>query len=315
MSIDLIVKNVSQVTERIRLIEFSDAVNSPLPSYSAGAHVDFDLNELGNRSYSLIDWTHPDEKSTTYTVAVQREEDGLGGSMKMHELAVGQNLSCSDPSNDFELVDIDAPSLLLAGGIGITPIISMMTHLNGQGCLYKGHYTGRSQNLMAFLPQLKDRFSENIELYFDDQKPLDLRALFADIDPATQCYLCGPKGMIEAAKSAAISNGVPDKNIHFELFAAPEAQSDDQPFEVELSSTGQVYTIPVGQTIIEVLENADVDMMYDCQRGDCGICQTDVISGTPDHRDVVLSKDERAAGNVMQICVSRAKSARLVLDI
>jgi len=96
---------------------------------------------------------------------------------------------------------------------------------------------------------------------------------------------------------------------------SPETKSDDQPFEVELNSTGQVYTIPVGQTIIEVLEEAGVDVMYDCQRGDCGICQTDVISGTPDHRDVVLSKEEQDTGNVMQICVSRAKSARLVLDI
>ncbi|MBL4890271.1 MAG: oxidoreductase [Rhizobiaceae bacterium] len=315
MSIDLAVINVSQVTERIRLIEFADAVNSSLPSYSAGAHIDFDLGELGNRSYSLIDWVQTDGKPKTYAIAVQREEDGLGGSVKMHELAVGYKIACSTPSNDFELADIDAPSLLLAGGIGITPIISMMASLNSQGRSYKGHYTGRSQNLMGFLPQLRDSFGEKLELYFDDQKPLDLQALFADIDPATRCYLCGPKGMIEAAKSAALSNGLANENIHFELFSAPETQSDDQPFEVELNSTGQVYTIPVGQTIIEVLEEAGVDVMYDCQRGDCGICQTDVISGTPDHRDVVLSEDERAAGNIMQICVSRAKSARLVLNI
>ncbi|MBL4600765.1 MAG: oxidoreductase [Rhizobiaceae bacterium] len=315
MSVNLVVKNVSQVTDRIRQIEFADVMDLSLPSYSAGAHVDFDLGELGSRSYSLIDWAQPAEKPKTYTIAVQREESGLGGSMKMHELSVGLNITCSNPSNDFELADIDAPSLLLAGGIGITPIISMMAKLNSQGRSYKGIYTGRSQDFMAFLPQLQNSFGENLELFFDDQKPLDLQTLFKDIDPATQCYLCGPKGMIEVAKSAALTNGLADKNIHFELFAAPEAQSDDQPFEVELSSTGQVFTIPVGQTIIEVLEEAGVDVMFDCQRGDCGICQTEVISGTPDHRDVVLSKDEQAAGNVMQICVSRAKSARLVLDI
>lgn len=315
MSTDLVVKNVMQVTERIRLFEFADALGSPLASYLPGAHVDFNLGDLGNRSYSLIDWKSPEENPKTYTIAVQREEDGLGGSKKMHEFAVGQRIECSDPSNDFELADTDAPSLLLAGGIGITPIISMMASLKSQGRVFAGHYTGRSQNLMGFLPQLNEGFGQNLSLYFDDQKPLDLQALFADIKPATQCYMCGPKGMIEAAKSVAQSNGIPDENIHFELFAAPEAQSDDQPFEVEINSTGQVFTIPVGQTIIEVLEEAGVDVMYDCQRGDCGICQTDVISGTPDHRDVVLSKDERDAGNVMQICVSRAKSARLVLDI
>lgn len=315
MSINLVVKNVSQITDKIHLFEFADVMGATLPSYCAGAHIDFDLGETGSRSYSLIDWEQPDQPPKTYSIAIQREETGLGGSMKMHELSIGHKIACSTPSNDFRLADVEAPSLLLAGGIGITPIISMMAQLDDQGRSYQGHYTGRNQNLMAFIPQIQENFAKNLSLYFDDQNPLDLQYLFADIDPATQCYLCGPKGMIEAAKSAAVSNGLSDKNIHFELFAAPDTQSGDQPFEVELKSTGNIYIIPVGKTIVDVLENEGIDVMYDCQRGDCGICQTDVISGTPDHRDVVLSKDERAAGNVMQICVSRAKSARLVLDI
>ena len=121
--------------------------------------------------------------------------------------------------------------------------------------------------------------------------------------------------MIDAARSAAQAAGLSNDNIYVELFSTTGTAGDDTPFEVEIKETGEVFVIPVGKTIIEVLEDAGKDLMYDCQRGDCGICQTDVISGEPDHRDVVLSEAERASGEVMQICVSRAKSSRLVLDI
>ena len=121
--------------------------------------------------------------------------------------------------------------------------------------------------------------------------------------------------MIEAVKSICTEQNLPSDNVHFELFSTPAPEESDTSFEVEIQDTGAVYTVPVGKSIIEVLEEAGLDVMYDCQRGDCGICQTDVVSGTPDHRDVVLSDDEKASGSVMQICVSRAKSDRLVLDI
>ena len=133
--------------------------------------------------------------------------------------------------------------------------------------------------------------------------------------PDTHVYICGPKGMIDAARTAAADAGLADSQIHIELFTSPDAQTGDTAFEVEIKDSGAVYTIPPDKTIIEVLEEEGVDLMYDCQRGDCGICQTDVIEGTPDHRDVVLSQADKDAGNVMQICVSRAKSARLVLDL
>ena len=121
--------------------------------------------------------------------------------------------------------------------------------------------------------------------------------------------------MIDATRLAATRSGHSEQNIHMELFSTPDTQSDDAPFEVEIHDTGEVFKIPVGKTIIDVLESQGKDLMYDCRRGDCGICQTDIISGTPDHRDVVLSEADRASGKVMQICVSRAKSPRLVLDL
>jgi vanillate O-demethylase ferredoxin subunit len=135
------------------------------------------------------------------------------------------------------------------------------------------------------------------------------------LTPDTHIYLCGPKGMIDAARTAAVSEGHPEDQIHIELFTSAATAEGDTAFEVEIADTGAVYTIPPGKTIIDVLEDEGMDLIYDCQRGDCGICQTDVISGTPDHRDVVLSDAEKASGKVMQICVSRAKSDRLVLDL
>jgi vanillate O-demethylase ferredoxin subunit len=161
---------------------------------------------------------------------------------------------------------------------------------------------------------LETQFAANWSLWFDNETQIDVAAILAAAPGHAHVYCCGPKGMIEAVRTAAETAGYPTDRIRFELFETPQTQEGDQPFEVEIND-GRVFTIPPGQSIIEVLEAADVDIMYDCQRGDCGICQTDVKSGAPDHRDVVLSEDERASGTVMQICVSRAKSARLVLDI
>lgn len=301
---------VTDITSNIRAFHFSAADGSALLGYGAGAHVEFDLGEAGKRAYSLIDWPTPDD---AYCVAVQREEAGQGGSKAMHALPVGAEISASAPSNDFPLGKGVAPVLLLAGGIGITPMISMANELQATGRDFALHYTARSAGLMGFADELVKAFPRHVTLHFDDTDPLDLAVLMAAHKAETQLYICGPKGMIDAARSAAEKAGLTD--IHVELFATPTARNDDTPFEVEIKDSGQVFTIPVGKTIIEVLEEEGVDVMFDCKRGDCGICQTDVISGTPDHRDVVLSDDERAAGNIMQICVSRAKSPRLVLDI
>ena len=140
------------------------------------------------------------------------------------------------------------------------------------------------------------------------------RPLIASADPTAHVYVCGPKPMIDATRAAMDTAGRADL-FHAELFENASHQSGDKPFEVEVASTGQIFTIPADKTIIEVLEAGGMDLVFDCQRGDCGICQTDVLEGTPDHRDVVLSKAERDSGKVMQICVSRALSARLKLDL
>ena len=308
MTLDLTIAAIKTETDRISVFELTG--NGPLPGYTPGAHLDFDLGDAGTRSYSLIDWQTVDTPER-YVIGVQREDDGDGGSRHMHGLSVGDVLRASAPKNDFELGDNSGPVLLLAGGIGITPLISHATALKAARRDYALHYSGRSADVMAFENALKDAHGDALHLWYDDTKPLDLNATLTGLDPATHLYVCGPKGMIEAAKAAT---DLPDDQVHFELFTSAATQDDDGSFEVEIND-GQVFTIPPGRTIIEVLEDAGVDLIYDCQRGDCGICQVDVVSGEPDHRDVVLSQAERDSGTVMQICVSRAKSPRLVLDI
>ena len=309
---NLVLQSVEPETDQIRVFRFRAETDAPLPGYEPGAHIKFDLGSLGEREYSLIDWPDPDE---LYTVAVQREDDGQGGSKAMHALTAGQSISVSEPKNDFPLAEDVPHVLLLAGGIGITPLISMATRLKATDRSFELHYSARTASRMGFAGKLKAAFGDCAHFYFDDTDPLDLAALMKAQPSGTHLYICGPKGMIDAARTAAADAGLPEDAIHIELFSAPQAHSGDAAFEVEVHSTGQVVTVAPDQTIIQALEDAGLDVMYDCQRSDCGICQTDVISGTPDHRDVVLSDAEKASGKVMQICVSRAKSARLVLDL
>ncbi len=309
------VLSVTPMTDRITTFEVMRADAGDLPDYTAGAHVSFDIGNGATRAYSLIDFGAPGPAPKSYQITVQHEPDGQGGSVFMHGLKAGDDIAFSVPKNDFPL-DTSSPAVLLAGGIGVTPLISMAAQLRKADQSFAFHYAGRSRAAMAYLEPLALMCGDALHLHCDDDPAtaLDLNTVMAEVRDA-QLYICGPRGMIDAARAAADAAGVPGECVHVELFETAAAQDDDDSFEVELASSGEVFTVAAGQSIIEALEAGGVDVMYDCQRGDCGICQCDVISGTPDHRDVVLSEDERAGGKVMQICVSRSKSPRLVLDI
>jgi len=308
---DLVVTDISPITSRIKSFSLASADGSDLPDWSAGAHIDIETS-AGIRSYSLICWRA--NKAPCYQVAVQLEEFGDGGSQAMHNLKVKDTVAASTAKNDFSLVDTNRPALLLAGGIGVTPLISMATTLAAKNSPFNIHYTGRSHAEMAYVDELKAKHGDQFNSYFDDVNRLDLTKLMADKNDH-ELYICGPRGMIEAACTAAEAAGIEATQIHVELFSTPATASNDTAFEVEIADSGQVINVAAGQTIIEALEKAGLDVMYDCQRGDCGICQTDVVSGTPDHRDVVLSQSEKDSGKVMQICVSRSKTKRLVLAL
>lgn len=310
--IEGIVTEITALTERISAFRIAAADGGSLPPFDAGAHIEIDLPQ-GARSYSLIRFDANTAPCDTYLIAVQREDEGKGGSRAMHDLKPGDSVTFAAPKCDFP-VTTQAPALLLAGGIGVTPLISMAAALRQAGQEMRMVFAGRAKDQMAYLEPLSQLLGDAFSTHFDETDGvLDVPALVRALGDA-HLYVCGPRGMIDAARRSAEEAGIPQERIHFELFEAASAEAGDSAFEVQIND-GSVFTIPPGKSIIEVLEENDVDVMYDCQRGDCGICQCDVLDGVPDHRDVVLSETERAAGDVMQICVSRAKTARLVLDI
>lgn len=304
--------------ERIRDLVLRPADGAPAPRWEAGAHVRVALPDGGDRPYSLVDFS-PEAGATaapeTLRLGVLLEHESRGGSRYMHGLSAGDRVTLSEPDNDFPLAESAAPPLLLAGGVGITPITAMAAALTAGGRDFELRYCGRSEGSMAYRDELAALCGERLRLHSDDSDPIDLAALAGGLDPARDVYVCGPKGLIEAMRSALEAAGHPAERLHVELFTEATAQEGDAPFEVVVASTGATVTVRPGQSIIDALEAEGVELMYDCRRGDCGICQTAVLEGEPDHRDVVLSDAERASGEVMQICVSRAKTPKLVLDL
>lgn len=313
----LVVQRVEDAGELIREIELASADGAGLPGYEPGAHIEVALPGDRHNAYSLIDFSGTAASPQTYILGVRLEDEGTGGSRFMHGLKPGDEITATGPKNHFPLDGGDGPVLLLAGGIGVTPLIAMATALSAGSRDFRMVYASRSAAAAAFADRLSTSHGDRISLHHDDQAggPVPVADLVNAADAATNIYVCGPKPMIDATRAAMEAAGRPEVQFHAELFENTSHQSGDKPFEVEVASTGQVVNVPADKTIIEALEEAGVDLIYDCQRGDCGICQTDVLEGTPDHRDVVLSKEERDSGKVMQICVSRALTDRLKLDL
>lgn len=301
-------------TAEIKRILLRPATPKPL-DWTAGAHVRVSLPSGGDRPYSLM--RLPGLAPDLIALGVLHEPDGLGGSIYMNGLTPGDSVTITAPVNHFALGDHTAPSLLIAGGIGITPILSMASALTERNKTFSLHYAGRSQQTLAFVPELRQICGDHLTLHHDDQpSALDIPQILRDAPGGPNChiYTCGPSGMIGAVKSTATAMGWAQDHLHSELFTAQTGEGDTA-FDVEIHTTGQIVHVPIGTTIIQALEDAGLDPLYDCQRGDCGICQCDVIDGIPDHRDVILTDAEKASNTVMQICVSRAKSAKLVLDL
>ena len=291
-----------------------------LPPFTAGSHIDVTLRGGLVRQYSLCN--HPGE-SHRYLIAVLREAHSRGGSIAMHALEEGGLLDIGEPKNHFPLDARARHSLLLAGGIGITPIVSMAEALDHAGASFEMHYCTRSAARMAFRERLAEpRFAGRIHLYFDDAQAcerLRLDALLAQARAGdTHLYVCGPAGFIAAAMDAAKAAGWSDANVHREFFAAPAvpaAPEGDGTFQVTLASTGRVIDVAPDLTVVAALAQAGVEVPTSCEQGVCGTCLTRVLSGEPDHRDAYLMDDEKAANDRFLPCCSRSKSPMLVLDL
>lgn len=307
------------VAEGICAFELVAADGNALPAFSAGAHIDVHLPGGLVRQYSLCN--APGE-THRYLIGVLREPASRGGSAALHEAVLeGQALTISAPRNHFPLIEPAARSLLLAGGIGITPLLAMAERLSVQGADFSLHYAVRSRSRAAFVDRLAAApYASQVSLHFDDEAPaqrLSLPAVIGAAPAGTHLYVCGPKGFIDAVLAQARAQGWPEGQLHWEFFAndAGAPRDSDEAFEVELASSGRVVVVPRGLSIVQALADAGVEVMTSCEQGVCGTCLTPVRAGAPDHRDAYLTPEEQAANDQMLLCCSRAKSARLVLDL
>lgn len=300
----------------IREIEFCLPVpGGTLPGIEPGGHVDIELPGDLVRSYSL---TNGPDRRDAYCVAVRRAPDSQGGSAYMCDsLRVGELLRVTPARNTFPLAADAAESIFIAGGIGITPILSMIRHREASGASWRLIYAARSRADAAYLPELEalDGDRGRVQYHFDDENGdahLDLASCVAQAPADAHLYACGPAPMLDAYEAACAD--LPPDCVHLERFAG-DADLSGGGFTVELRRSGKEFFIPEGRTIMEVLHEAGIRVAYSCQSGVCGTCETRVLEGQPDHRDQLLSESEKARGRTMMICCSRALSDRLVLDI
>jgi vanillate O-demethylase ferredoxin subunit len=284
----------------------------PLASSEPGAHIDVHVPDGPVRQYSLCGDLRGTER---YTIAVKREANGRGGSAAMHErVAVGSVLAIVGPRNNFPLAQDARRSLFVAGGIGITPIHAMIHALHAADRDWELHYCARSEGHAAFYRDLRALAPGRVHAYFSEEPILDVATLTRNQTPDTHLYCCGPKGLMTAVGEAT-AHWAPG-HVHFEWFSAPGGEAaPNQAFEVELRRSGMTLTVPPDRSILQVLRDHGLDVPSSCEEGVCGTCETRVLAGEPEHRDMLLSPAERAANSTMMICISRARSGRLVLDL
>lgn len=329
------VRSTSYLAENISAYEVVVPDGGNLPSFSAGSHIDLYFRDGRIRQYSLC--SAPSERAH-YVFAIQRDLKGRGGSRAIFErVHVGRLLVISRPRNGFPLEARAARHLFLAGGIGITPIMSMIRELQASGGIFKLHYCTRSRDKTAFYEELRPLAAEGkVEFHHDEGDPargLDISALLRVPEPGTHLYYCGPEGFMAAVAKAAVR--WPTHSVHFEHFSAPASEAAQDAaassetseailsrdveadvsvgFVVRIASTGQTFDIPADKSIVQVLREHGIDVPTSCESGLCGTCRTRYMEGIPDHRDYVL--DDTARQREIMICCSRAKSKVLVLDL
>ena len=320
----VVVSGMRQLTPRIREYLLKSASGDPLPRYEPGAHIELCATSpaIGSfiRHYSLIggigSW---DDPPNTYRIAVQRESDSRASAFIQDNFALGTQLAVSRPKNSFYL-DRSAPkSLLLAGGIGITPIYAMLRSLVRRKKNFELIYSGRTSSGLAYRDDVLRLASHNGRLHVSGGpvgSRLDLGALLATQPAGTHVYVCGPQSMINATAAAAEELGWAPECFHSETFIGAQPGGDEVPFDVELRQSRRIVRVGRDTTILDALTAAGHFALSDCRRGECGLCPLPVLEadGPLDHRDRYLSEDERASGQTMCICVSRIKGTRLVLD-
>jgi ferredoxin-NADP reductase len=308
------VSSIAPMAEGVISIALAPTGVSALPPFEAGAHIELFLPNGLARCYSLI---NPLEGAGFYRLAVQRDRSSRGGSAYLCDvLQIDAELTISAPRNHFALVDGAPHVRLIAGGIGITPLWAMAQTLAARDASWDLLYAARSRRSAAFAESVLNLAPAAITFHFDDEhenRSPDLRHFVTAAPVGTHFYCCGPAAMLRAFESA--TEPLPRDGIHLEYFAAKEDALRTGGFSVELVRTGRTLFVAPGETILDSLLTAGLNVRFMCTEGVCGECEARVLSGEPDHRDSYLTDEERKSNNVMMICCSGAKSAKLVLDL
>ncbi|WP_190815825.1 PDR/VanB family oxidoreductase [Saccharopolyspora pogona] len=314
----VLVRRATWLADRVIGLDLVPVDGAPLPPWEAGAHIDVVLPSGMVRQYSL--YGSRDDRRL-YQIAVLLEPNGRGGSKEIHGTAlVGKHLEIRPPRNHFGLVDAPAYAFV-AGGIGITPILPMIRTVAKAGKSWSLLYGGRGRTSMAFLPELTQMPGGVVDVQPQDERGLpDLTAYVAQAPDEAAFYCCGPEGMLRAMSDVTEAAGLA-KHLHLERFGAPASTpppatpEDSAQFEVELRASGITLTVPPDRSVLDVVSDVAPTVLSSCAEGYCGTCETRVLEGIPDHRDSLLSESDRASNETMLICVSRSRSAKLVLDL
>ncbi|MFC7291381.1 PDR/VanB family oxidoreductase [Hirschia litorea] len=314
--LSLIVKSRKELPGQVVSLELGTHDNSNLTAFSAGAHIDVHTKSGCIRQYSL--WGSP-EDTTVYKLGVLKELESRGGSRSIHDdIEIGDQLFVSEPRNHFPLVEASQRNILIGGGIGITPILSMAYQLQAEGKDFSLHYCVMDQSKSAFWDVISSSaFADKAHLHCshsNDAPSFDIDADIPQWEEGTHLYTCGPSGFMDWILSGAEAKGYESAYRHKEDFGADVDTSGDT-FTVEARKSGVTVEVKDGQTIASVLKAAGVDIDVSCEEGVCGTCLSDVLEGDPDHRGEYLTDEEKVAGDVILVCCSRSKSPKLVLDL
>ncbi|MEY9995951.1 ferredoxin-NADP reductase [Streptomyces sp. V4I8] len=306
---ELVVAQRKFAADGVLALTLRHPLDEELPAWEPGAHIDVVLGPELERQYSLCG--DPADRSA-WRIAVLREPEGRGGSAHVHEeLSQGDKVRVRGPRNHFALRP--APRYrFIAGGIGITPILPMLAAAEAEGAEWTLLYGGRTRRSMAFAEELGRYGGDRVTVAPQDETGLlDLASVLDDVPEGTLVYCCGPGPLLDAVEARC-----PAGLLQVERFA-PKEQEDGEntEFEVELAQSGRTVTVPADVSVLDAVRGAGVEVLFSCTEGTCGTCETDVLDGTPDHRDSVLTAEEQESGETMMICVSRCRGKRLVLDL
>ncbi|BCZ10340.1 vanillate monooxygenase oxidoreductase subunit [Acinetobacter pittii] len=312
---DVGVKNRHVEGGNIAVMEFESATSTTLPKVEAGAHIDVHLPNGMVRQYSLCQ--NPNDEGK-FRLGILRDPESRGGSISaFDEIKDGMQIQVSEPKNLFPLLKAKH-SVLIGGGIGITPLITMAYQLAHEGESFELHYCGASPEKCAFVDEIKNgELAKHTTFHFKSEGASH-RAFFEsaikDIDLESHIYTCGPVGFMDWVINLATTHDFPEQQIHKEYFQVETDTSGDS-FEVVAERSGKIIMVEAGETILQALAKEGIDIEMSCEQGVCGTCMCDVIEGEPDHRDVYFTDEEKASNEQILVCCSRSKTPRLVLDI